>query len=146
MTPQRKEVKDRDKRIIAIAAIFLAVGLLLSGSYAFMTSYPDVVPGSGESGIREITGSVETVELLELQLLVDGETVEVHGPAWVWNALGIREDDLLTVKGVYVTMTERGEGLHAGWFPYELTVNETTYGNADTGLPLWLQNYETIPN
>ena len=146
MAQKRKSVRGRDNRIIAIGALFLAVGLLLSGSYAFMTSYPDVVPGSGESDILEVTGTVETVELLELQLLVDGETVEVHGPAWVWNALGIREDDLLTVKGVHVTMTERGEGVHEGWFPYELTVNDTTYGNADAGIPIWLQNHETIPS
>jgi hypothetical protein len=129
-----------------LGAIFLAVGLLLYGTYAFMTSYPVVVPGSGESDVRAITGTVETLELMELQLLVDGETVEVHGPAWVWNTLGIREDDLLTVKGVYVTMTERGEGVHEGWFPFELTINETTYGNAESGLPIWLQNYDPIPS
>jgi hypothetical protein len=134
-----------DNRIVAIGAIFLAVGLLLYITYAYMTSYPVVVPGSGDGDVRAITGTVETLELMELQLLVNGEAVEVHGPAWVWNTIGIREDDLLTVKGVYITMTERGEGAHEGWLPYELTVNAVTYGNADTGLPIWLQSYETIP-
>lgn len=89
--------------------------------------------------LKEVSGTVEKMERMEIELKVDGEEVEVHGPLWFWQSIGIKEGDAVTAKGVFVSMMEPGEGWHEGLIPFELTVNGETYGNAGKGIPVWMQ-------
>jgi hypothetical protein len=70
---------------------------------------------------------------------VDGDEIELHGPPWFWQRLGIREGDGVTAKGVLVSMMEPGEGWHEALIPFELIVNGKTYGDASKGIPIWMQ-------
>ena len=70
---------------------------------------------------------------------VDGEEIEVHGPFWFWQGIGIKVGDTIVAKGAFVSMMELGEGWHQALIPFELTVDSETYGSVDEGIPVWMQ-------
>ena len=89
--------------------------------------------------LKELIGTVEKIEWMEIELEVDGEEIGVHGPSWFWQGIGIEMGDVVSARGVFVSMMGHGEGWHEGFISFELTVNGETYGNAKEGIPVWMQ-------
>jgi hypothetical protein len=139
--------QDRKRETIGILLIVVGfIGLLVSLVSFNIWSYSTWPSGMGQmmgrwnySELEQVSGTVEKIEWMEIELRVDGEEVEVHGPPWFWQRIGIKEDDVVTVKGVFVSMMQPGEGWHEGLIPFELTVNGERYGNASKGIPVWMQ-------
>ncbi|MFQ6076021.1 MAG: hypothetical protein ACE5Z5_07805 [Candidatus Bathyarchaeia archaeon] len=149
--------RDRNRRTLGIALI--AVGFLglvvysiLSTAWSYSTWPSTMGPMMGRGmmpmsmmggwnygELEEVDGTVEKIEWMEIELEVDGEEVEVHGPPWFWQTIGIKEGDSVSAKGVFVSMMEPGEGWHKGLIPLELKINGKTYGNASSGIPVWMQ-------
>jgi len=147
--------KDRKRRMIGIVLITVGVFglvvsliLLTSWSYSMWPGTMGPMMGRGMmptmgrwnySELEEVSGTVKKTEWMEIELEVGEEEVEVHGPHWFWQRIGIKEGDEVTAKGVFVSMMEPREGWHEGFIPFELIVNGETYGNAGKGMPVWMQ-------
>ncbi len=142
---------SRNRKVLG--AILLSVGILglvVSSASLSRWSYPMWHVGPmmwrGMMGrwsydeLKEIAGTVESVGWMEVDLKADQKEVEIHGPYWFWENVGISEGDTVTAKGVFVTMMEPGEGWHEGFIPFELAVNGRTYGNAGKAIPIWMQD------
>jgi len=74
-----------------------------------------------------------------IELELDGKEVEVHGVGWCWQRVGIRESDMVTARGVFVSMIEMPEGCREELILFEQTIEGRTYGNAREGIPVWIQ-------
>jgi len=137
--------RDRNRRTMGIVLITVGLlGLIISLTSFTMWSYSMLYTGPmvgrwnyGE--MVEISGTVDKTEWMEIELKVDGEEVEVHGPPWFWQRIGIKEGDAVSVKGIFVSMMDSGEGRHEELIPFELTANSETYGNASKEIPVWMQ-------
>lgn len=141
---------SRDRRTIGIVLIVVGfIGLVVSLISFNMWSYSTSPNAMGPMGsmmgrwnyseLEQVRGIVEKIEWMEIELEVNGEEVEVHGPPWFWQRIGIKEGDAVTTEGVFVSMMQPGEGWHEGLIPFELTVNGEIYGNASKGIPVWMQ-------
>jgi len=89
--------------------------------------------------VRELSGTVKKIEWMEIEVDVEGEEVEAHGPSWFWQAIGIKVGDTIIAEGGSVLMMEPGEGWHEAFIPFELMVDGETYGNVNEGMPVWMQ-------
>ncbi|MEM3151027.1 MAG: hypothetical protein QXK15_00455 [Candidatus Bathyarchaeia archaeon] len=135
---------NQNKDRIIIGVILLAIGffgILFSITFFVRRDYFiwPMMEGWYKETLREVRGVVEKVKQMEIELDVDGEEVEVHGPPWFWQRIGIKEGDTVTVKGVFVSMMEQGKGWHEELIPFELRINGVTYGDASKGIPVWMQ-------
>lgn len=144
---------NQNKDRIIIGVILLAIGffgILFSITFFIRRDYfiwpmmggmmhMPMMEGWYKGTLREVRGTVEKVEQMEIELDVDGEEVEVHGPPRFWQRIGIKEGDTVTVKGVFVSMMEQGKGWHEELIPFELRINGVTYGDASKGIPVWMQ-------
>jgi hypothetical protein len=92
-----------------------------------------------QGDVHEITGIIDHVNEDEVDVESDGVAVEMHGPSWFWENIAIQEGDALTAQGVFTTMMEHGEGWHETFIPYQITVHNTTYGNVNQRIPVWMQ-------
>ncbi|GEM_PF-3345230 len=92
-----------------------------------------------QGALKEVKGMVEEVEWMEIKLDVNEEEIEVHGPPWFWQRIGIKEGDVITVKGAFIYMMEPMGSWHQELIPFELTINDKTYGEASKGIPIWMQ-------
>jgi len=150
---------SRDRNRVTIGIALITIGFL--GLLVFLTSftiwgYPmwhgvagpmmgrGMMPTPMRGGwnyreLKEVRGTVEKIGWMEIELEVEGEEVEVHGPPWFWQRVGIKERNEVTVKGVLVSMMEPGKGQHEELIPFELTINGRTYGNASVRIPVWMQ-------
>jgi len=120
------------------------LGLLIYVAWFTMWVYPmfptaHMMGGWNYGELEELTGKVEKIGWMEIELRVNGKIVEVHGPLWFWQRIGVKEGDTVVVKGVFVLMREHGETLHEGFIPFELRVNGRTYGDTDSRTPVWMQ-------
>jgi len=86
--------------------------------------------------LKEVNGTVEEVGRMEIELEADGKEIEVRGPFWFWQKIGIKEGDAVVAKGVLVSMMDMGKSWHEELLPFELTVNGKTYGNASSRIPI----------
>ncbi|MBO3842779.1 MAG: hypothetical protein FGF48_10265 [Candidatus Brockarchaeota archaeon] len=150
---------NRERNRIAMGIILLAAGFLgltvsLIGFAAWnYSAWPgtmhstmgrgmmlmQMMEGWHREALVEIEGTVEKLEWMEIELKVEGGEVEVHGPTWFWQRIGIKEGDTVSTKGVFVLMMEPRKGWHEEFLPFELTINGMTYGNASRGVPVWMQ-------
>lgn len=138
---------SHDRKRMNLGIGFIAVGLVgLTVSSMFFTTwgYPIWPMGhmmgrlnSGE--VRELSGTVKKIEWMVIEVDVEGEEVEVHGPSWFWQAIGIKVGDTIIAEGGSVLMMEPGEGWHEAFIPFELMVDGETYGNVNEGMPVWMQ-------
>lgn len=93
-----------------------------------------------ESDIVTVIGSVEKTEvemgmMWEMELILrDGSEVEVISPLWFLQEIGVEAGDVVTVKGVPTFVMG-----HEHLMPYEITINDKTYGKADAEMPVWMQ-------
>jgi len=129
-------------RIVLIAVGFLGLVVSLTSFPMWSYSVWHMGPMMGRwnyGELEEVSGTVEKTEWMEIELGVDGEAVEVHGPHWFWQRIRIKEGDAVTAKGVFVSMMDPREGWHKEFIPFELTVNGETYRNASKGMPVWMQ-------
>ncbi|MFQ6086091.1 MAG: hypothetical protein ACE5OY_07515 [Candidatus Bathyarchaeia archaeon] len=93
-----------------------------------------------EAEPAEVEGAVVKVRWASIELDADGESVEVYGPPWFWHLIDVEAGDTLTVKGVLVnTLNWFEERWHGELIPYEITINGKTYGDANLGIPIWMQ-------
>ncbi len=137
--------------LIVVGFLGLVVSLVSFNiwSYSIWPSGMGSMMGSGMMGpmmgrwnyseLEQVSGTVEKIEWMEIELEVEGEEVEVHGSPWFWQRIGIKEGDAITVKGIFVSMMQPGEGWHEELIPFELTVNGETYGDVGEGIPVWMQ-------
>jgi hypothetical protein len=137
--------RNKDKRTLGIILIIVGfLGLAVSLTSFTMEGYSiwpigPMMRGWNYRGLKEVSGAVEKIEFMEVELVVNGEEVELHGPPWFWQRLGIKEGNVVTAKGVLVSMMEPGKGWHQEFIPFELKVNGKTYGDASKGIPVWMQ-------
>ena len=92
-----------------------------------------------QSDVREITGIIIHVEEDEIEIETNSVDVEIHGPSWFWEHIAIQEGDSITAQGVFTTMMEHGEGWHETFIPYQIILQDTTYGNMNQDIPVWMQ-------
>lgn len=102
-------------------------------------AYPIIPMHRSQSDVREITGMIVHVEEDEIEIEANGVDVEMHGPSWFWEHSAIQEGDSITAQGVFTIMMEHGEGWHETFIPYQITLHDTTYGNVNQGVPVWMQ-------
>jgi len=147
---------NRNRQVLGAILLFVGIlGLAVSSAFLSMWSYPiwsypmwhmGPMMWRGMTGrwsydeLKEISGTVQSIGWMEVDLKADQKEVEMHGPYWFWENIGIGEGDTVTAKGVFIAMMERGEGWHEGFIPFELTVNGRTYGDAGNRIPIWLQD------
>ena len=140
----------REKRVMVGAILIIAglVGLIfaLSTSAGWSNSYGSMMGGnmpmmgqSYQAPLKTVNGTVATVESMEIELNTSTADVEVHGPYWFWQALGVKEGDTVTAKGVFISMMDQGAGWHEELMPFEVAVNGKTYGDANLRIPVWMQ-------
>lgn len=89
--------------------------------------------------IGEVGGTVEKIEQMEIELNVNGTKIDVHGPFWFWQNVGIKKGDSVTAKGVFASVMEPGEGWNEEFVPFQLMIDGKTYGDADKRIPVWMQ-------
>jgi len=137
----------QNKSKIFFGTILIVIGVLGLVTYKisfFMLGYPMWSMGHmmdkwEYAELEELSGIVEKVDLMEIEL-ADGEVeIELHGPLWFWQKIELKEGDEVRAKGVFVWMMEPGEGWHQEFVPFELTVNGKVYGVAETRMPVWTQ-------
>jgi len=139
------------KRRVILGAILFAAGLsgLAVASVAFvswghpswsmMNGVMSMMGRLNQGTLTDVNGTVEKVERISVELWSYGREVEVHGPYWFWQEIGIKEGDVVTAKGMFVSMMEPNEGWHEELVPFELSVNGRTYGNVNNRIPVWMQ-------
>lgn len=138
---------SQDRKRINLGIGFIAVGLIGLTVYFMLPiiwGYPmwpmvHMMYRLNSPGAKELRGTVEKIEWMEIELEVDGEEIEVHGPFWFWQGIEIELGDTIVAKGAFVSMMEPGEGWHQALIPFELTIDGETYGSVDEGIPVWMQ-------
>jgi len=137
--------------IMMIAASFILLSLLfeysitswgrsaLSGRNTVRSMITTTLGWNYSNEFDEVGGTVKEVKWNEVELDTGGEEVEMHGPLWFWQVIGIRAGDTVGAKGVFVWMMEHGEGWHKEFIPFELTINGIKYGEAGREKPVWMQ-------
>jgi len=137
--------RSRNRMTMGIVLIVSGLlGLIVYMTWFSMWSYPmwpngPMMGGWNHGALKEVSGTVEKTVRMEIELKVDGKEVEVHGPYWFWQRIGIKEGDTVAAKGVFVSMMEPRQGWHEELVPFQLMVNGETYGNASTRIPVWMQ-------
>jgi len=126
--------------LIVSVVSFVPWGPMWPGmAYPMMRNMMPIIGHGNQGALTEVNGTVEEVGRMEIELEADGKEIEVHGPSWFWQKIGIREGDVVTVKGVFISMMDMGKSWHEELLPFELTVNGKTYGNASSRIPIWMQ-------
>ncbi|MGB9718830.1 MAG: hypothetical protein ACPL4E_10430 [Thermoproteota archaeon] len=132
---------------LVLGLILIGVGILglvvcvsaLNAGYSPSLPMGHMMFRWADGKIEEISGEVEKIEWMEIELTLDGREIEVHGPWWFWQAIGVKNGDEITVVGMIVNMFEPEEGWHQALMPYQLVIGDQTYGNADRRIPVWMQ-------
>jgi len=136
---------SRDRKTLGTILIVAgSFGLIVSLALSTFWIYPFRFMGPMMRGpiyweLKEVSGTVEDIKWMEIELRVDGQEVEIHGPSSFWERIAVKEGDTVTAKGVFISMMGHWEGWHQDFVPLELTVNGRTYGNATEGVPVWMQ-------
>jgi len=140
----------QERRII-LGAIMIAAGLLglafaLSTSVGWNNSYYGMMGGNMpmmgqwyQGPLNNVNGTVTKVESMEIELNTSSTNVDVHGPYWFWQEIGLKEGDAITASGVYTAMMDQGAEWHQEFMPFQLTLNGKTYGDASVRIPVWMQ-------
>ncbi len=123
--------------IFAVSSSLLAVPGHLMWHYGSMMK--NMALGLNQSQLKDVSGTVENIGWMQIELEDGQGEIEVHGPSWFWKAIGVKEGDYVWAKGVFAYMMEPEEGWHEEFIPYELTVNGRIYGDAGRGIPIWMQ-------
>jgi len=126
--------------VVGFFGLTIYLGSIVNWGYPMWPGSGGSMMGRWGSGkLETVNGTVEKIEWMEIELEVNGKEVEVHGPLWFWQSIGIKEDDLVTAKGMFASMMQPGEGWHEEFIPFELTINGKTYGGVNKRVPVWMQ-------
>jgi len=87
----------------------------------------------------EVSGILDETHWSYIVLDVEGKSLQVHGPAWFWNIINPETGSDVEVVGVLVWSINRYGETFEELTPFQLTIDETTYGDADLGMPVWHQ-------
>lgn len=87
----------------------------------------------------EVSGILEETHWSYIVLDVDGDALEVYGPSWFWHIINPRTGSSVEVIGELVSTINWYGETHVEITPFELTIEDVTYGNADLGIPVWNQ-------
>jgi hypothetical protein len=131
-------LSKQNNRII-FGIFLMAVSFLGLSWFMSAWAYPLTPMHRSQGKVHEIIGIIVHVNEDEIELTSDSVVVEMHGPSWFWEHIAIQEGDALTAQGVFTTMMEHGEGWHETFIPYQITVHNTTYGNVNQHVPIWMQ-------
>lgn len=102
-------------------------------------NYPSGGMPRGYIDFIEVSGTVLEVHWSYIVLNVEGEALDVCGPAWFWHIINPTTGSNVEAKGdVVSTINWYGE-THTELTPFELTIDGITYGNANLGIPVWNQ-------
>jgi hypothetical protein len=70
---------------------------------------------------------------------VDGEAIDVYGPSWFWHIINPATGSNVEVIGELVSIINWYGETQTEITPFELTIEDITYGNGNLGIPIWNQ-------
>lgn len=109
------------------------------GTYGGGMGYSPSGTSRGYVDFVEVSGILEETHWSYIVLDVDGDALEVYGPSWFWHIINPRTGSSVEVIGELVSTINWYGETHVEITPFELTIEDVTYGNADLGIPVWNQ-------